>query len=390
MTQDRLAQVPLGAEHVRGAVELKQTADGLLPHRLDARARAQNTDGQLAMAESQPSGVRLSLRTSARHLELDVLPTKRRYPGMPVRPDGVYDVVVDGRPTERLTAPGGSTLTVDPATGASEHVRGTPVTLRLANLPDGVKDVEVWLPHDETTELVALRADGETAPLPASDRRTWVHHGSSISQGSGAASPSTTWPALAAAAGGLDLVNLGFGGSALLDPFIARLLRDLPADLVSVEIGINLVNQDLMRLRAFGPAVHGLLDTIRDGHPTTDLVVITPILCPMHETTPGPTAFDMAGLADGVLRFRATGDPADTAQGRLTLQTVRAELQRIVRQRQAQDPHLRLVDGLQLYGAQDAAVRPLPDGLHPDAATHESMGERFASLALSPPTTAGV
>jgi hypothetical protein len=141
------------------------------------------------MAEAQPSGVRLALRTSARCLEVDVLPTKRRYTGMPARPDGVYDVFVDGRSAERITAPGGSTLLIDPSTGTAEHVRGAPVTLRLSDLPDGAKEVVVWLPHDETTELVALRADGETAPLPVRDRRTWVHHGSSISQGSGAASP---------------------------------------------------------------------------------------------------------------------------------------------------------------------------------------------------------
>ena len=96
----------------------------------------------------------------------------------------------------------------------------------------------------------------------------WLHHGSSISHGSDAESPTTTWPALAAALGGVELVNLGFGGSALLDPFTARAMRDTPADLISVKIGINLVNTDLMRLRAFGPAVHGFLDTIREGHPT--------------------------------------------------------------------------------------------------------------------------
>ena len=383
-TPRQMTPVPLSADMIRGAVEVQRTPGGLLPHRLDGRARAQNTDGQLAMAEAQPSGVRLALRTSARCLEVDVLPTKRRYTGMPARPDGVYDVFVDGRSAERITAPGGSTLLIDPSTGTAEHVRGAPVTLRLSDLPDGAKEVVVWLPHDETTELVALRADGETAPLPVRDRRTWVHHGSSISQGSGAASSATTWPAVAAAVAGLDLVNLGYGGSALLDPFTARLMRDLPADVISVEIGINLVNVDVMRLRAFGPAVHGFLDTIRDGHPRTELIVVTPILCPMHETTPGPTAFDAASLAGGALQFRATGEPAEAAQGKLTLQTIRAELHRIVDQRQVQDPNLRVVDGLRLYGEQDAAARPLPDGLHPDAATHEQMGKRFASLALHP------
>ena len=69
-------------------------------------------------------------------------------------------------------------------------------------------------------------------------------------------------------------------------------MRDTPADLISVKIGINLVNTDLMRLRAFAPAVHGFLDTIRDGHPTTPLLVVSPLFCPIHEDTPGPTAPD--------------------------------------------------------------------------------------------------
>jgi len=104
--------------------------------------------------------------------------------------------------------------------------------------------------------------------------------------------PTEPWPVVAARLAGLQLVNLGLGGSALLDPFTARAMRDTPADLISVKIGINLVNTDLMRLRAFTPAVHGFLDTIREGHPTTPLLVVTPLLCPIHEHTPGPAAPD--------------------------------------------------------------------------------------------------
>ena len=112
-------------------------------------------------------------------------------------------------------------------------------------------------------------------------RPVWLHHGSSISHGSNGDSPTAIWPALAARLGGVELVNLGFGGSALLDPFTARVIRDTPADVISLKLGINLVNADLMRLRAFGPAVHGFLDTIRDGHPDTPLLVVSPIHCPI-------------------------------------------------------------------------------------------------------------
>ncbi|MFD7455866.1 MULTISPECIES: GDSL-type esterase/lipase family protein [unclassified Streptomyces] len=374
---------PLTADLLRGALDLEHTEHGVLPHRLPARARAQYADPLLASAETQPSGVRLVFRTRATAVELDTLPTKRVYVGAPPRPDGVYDLLVDGEPAGRGTVAGGNTLTIDMTTGSFESRSGPAGTVRFDGLPDRAKVVEIWLPHNETTELVALRTDAPVEPVPMDgERPVWLHHGSSISHGSDAASPTTTWPALAASLGGAELVNLGFGGSALLDPFTARVMRDTPADLISLKIGINLVNLDVMRLRAFTPAVHGFLDTLRDGHSTTPLLVISPILCPIHEDTPGPGVPDFSTLKTGQLRFRATGDPEERAFGKLTLNVIRDELARIVEQRAAEDPHLHYLDGRTLYGEADAAELPLPDGLHPDAATHRRMGERFARLAF--------
>jgi hypothetical protein len=372
---------PITADLLRGALDLERTEHGVLPHRLPARARAQCTDGQLAMAEAQPSGVRLTFRTRATAIELDTLPTKMSYPGAPPRPDGVYDLLLDGELAGQGIATGGNVLTVDMTTGSAETRPGPVATVRFHGLVDHVKVVEIWLPYNEITQLVALRTDAPVEPAPDGDRRKWLHHGSSISQGSNAASPSTTWPALAAVLGGVNLTNLGFGGSALLDPFTARALRDTPADLISIKIGINLVNTDAMRLRAFTPAMHGFLDTIREGHPDIPLVVVSPIACPIHEDTPGPSALD---LSAGTLQFRATGDPAGRAAGKLTLGVIRDELAGLVRQRAADDPNLHYLDGRDLYGDTDFAALPLPDQLHPDAATHRHIGERFAALAFTP------
>ncbi|WP_037577480.1 GDSL-type esterase/lipase family protein [Phaeacidiphilus oryzae] len=383
---ETLRDTPISAELVRGAAELERTArGGLLPHRLPGWARAQCADGQLAMAESQPSGVRLAFRTAATAIELDTVPVKRVYAGAPQRPDGVYDLVVDGRLAGQGSVAGGDTVLVDLADGSVEHKAGTAGTLRFEGLPSGAKDVELWLPHNETTELVALRTDAPVEPLPpagALGRRVWLHHGSSISHGSDAASPTGIWPALAAARGGVELVNLGLGGSALLDPFTARTIRDAEADLISLKLGINLVNADLMRRRALGPAVHGFLDTVREGHPDVPLLVVSALYCPIHEDTPGPAAFDMTALAEGRVNFRATGDPAEVPAGRLTLNVIREELAAVVAQRADTDPHLHYLDGRELYGEADFAELPLPDGLHPDAAAHRRIGERFAEAAF--------
>ncbi|SDP46786.1 GDSL-like Lipase/Acylhydrolase family protein [Actinopolyspora xinjiangensis] len=222
------------------------------------------------MAETQPSGVRLKFRGHATAVELDTVPTKRVYAGLPPRPDGVYELLVDGSPVG-----GGDTLVIDMTTGATENRPGEVGTLSFTGLPAREKDVEIWLPHDETTELVA-----------DSGRGVWLHHGSSISHGSDAAGPTSTWPAVAAATAGVELINLGPSGGALLDPFTARTLRETNADLISVKIGINLINTALIRGRALVPAVHGFLDTVRDGHPSASLLVVSPIHCPIHEDTP--------------------------------------------------------------------------------------------------------
>jgi hypothetical protein len=387
MTSRRLGLVshPITIELFRGLAELEDTGRGRLPHRLPRAARARCDDPQLLSAEAQPSGVRLAVRTAATVIELDLLRTRVVLKGVPPRADGVVDLLIDGRRVQHATVYGGDLVRSDASTGASEVEPGQVATVRFDGLSPLDKMVEIWLPHYERTELVGLRTDAPIAPV-RTGRPTWVHHGSSISQGSNADSPSTTWPALAAAAANLDLVNLGFSGSAMLDPFVARAIRDGPADLISVKIGINLVNSDLMRRRAFGPAVHGFLDTIRDGHPTTPLIVIGPLHCPIHETTPGPGSFDTEALAAGTVRFVALGDPADAVVAnaglrRLTLSGIREQLTEIVTRRQADDPHLSHVDGLDLYGPGDEATHPLPDNLHPDAATHRLIAQRFVALA---------
>ena len=367
---------------IRGAVELEATSRGVRPHRLPAWARMRAVQ-QVLDAESCPAGVRLVFATTATVVELDTYRSTTAFRGMPPRPAGMFDLLVDGVLHDQQPSYGGRNIVLDLATGGTDSHEGPMATVRFANLPPHDKLVEIWLPHQEPTELRALRSDAPLLLAPSDARRTWVHHGSSISQGSNAASPISTWPALAAAAGGVELVNLGFSGGMMLDSFVARTIRDLPADLISIKIGINIVGGDIMRRRAFAPAVHGFLDTVRDGHPTTPLLVVSSILCPIHERTPGPGAPD---FGDGQVRFLAAGDPAEVnagPTGKLSLQVVRDELAAVVAQR-ARDAHLHLLSGLDLYGPDDAETAPLPDRLHPDSATHRLIGTRFAAHAFGP------
>ncbi|MBP3037457.1 lipase [Arthrobacter sp. zg-ZUI100] len=365
---------------VAGTTEIETTARGLRPHRLPAWVRTRFPDPQLLMAEAQPSGVRLALTTTAEVLEVVVHPSRVVYRGAD-RPRGSLDLVVDGELLQSDELSGGDYVEVDLQTGASTPVQGDPHTSAFGRLPAGDKVVEIWLPHNESVELVELRTDAPVMPY-RSDKPVWLHHGSSISHGSNAATPAQIWPAVAARAGGVELHNLGLGGSALVDPFTAQVMRDTPADFISVKLGINVVNMDSMRLRSFVPAVHGFLDTIREGHPETRLVIISPIFCGIHEDTPGPGAFDPASFGTDQVKFIATGSPEGVAAGQLTLRVIREALESLVARR-AEDPNLHFLDGMSLYGAADAEEHPLPDALHPDTVTHRLIGERFAKYAFA-------
>lgn len=383
MSHENWISIPLTQSIVRGAAQLESTENGVTIHRLPAWARAQCNDPQMLMAESRPSGVRLAFRTTATAIELDILRTIATYAGLAPRPNGFIELIVDGQLVGRSETSGGIVTTIDMGTGEVSQERGSHCTARFANLAPTAKDIQIWLPHNENIELLELRATATVEPAPEPSRPVWLHHGSSISHGSNAVYPTKTWPVIASNMSQIELINLGFAGSSLLDPFVARTIRDQAADMISLKIGINLCNTDLMRLRAFGPAIHGFVDTIREGHPTTPLLFVSPLLCGIHEETPGPGAIDTEALGRGELKFRSTGDPTEVGEGKLTLQVIRAELARIMAQRQADDPHLYYLDGLQLYGEDDAEQFPLPDALHPDAGIHQLIGERFAQLAFS-------
>ncbi|MFB8182274.1 GDSL-type esterase/lipase family protein [Streptomyces sp. NPDC055966] len=365
-----------GPVEVRGALDLERTLVGVMPRRLPAWTKEQYQDPSVNGVTVMPSGVRVVFRTDARQLELEVLTFTGQLDTDPQpRPTGMLELLVDGVLAGRQQAPLGNVVRMAGPGTAQRLVPGEPGTVRFAGLPAGMKNVELWLAQQTPTELVALRADGEVLPPLPDGRRRWVHHGSSISHCLEADGPTGTWPVVAASLGGVEVINLSQAGNAMLDPYVARTIRDMAADLISLKVGVNIVGLAAFRLRTFGPAVHGFLDTIREGHPDTPLLLTSPVSCPALEVIPGPTAMGPDG------KIRALGDPADVARGALSLNVVRNELARIVTARRARDPHLHYLDGRELLGPHE--VHDLADGLHPTAAAYRRMGKRFAAHAFA-------
>jgi hypothetical protein len=344
-------------------------------YRVPGWAREQIVDVAFAWSISVPSGVRLQLLTDSTAVELEFHLARARLLGQ----DGTlpaFDLAVDGDLRGPFVSDSGDVYAVDPRDVTRlEYTPGEPARMVWDGLGRGTKLIEIWLPHNAAFELRALRIDdGASCAAPEVDAPRWLHYGSSISHCVEALRPTGVWPVIAARRAGVELMSFGFAGQAQLDQLVARTMRDLPADFLSLKVGINVVNGDTMRERTFVPAVHGFLDTLRDGHPDTPVLLISPIICPAVEADPGPTLVDEHGRVYVVER------PAETAAGALTLRRIRELLAAVVQQRS--DRNLHYLDGLELFGESDVA--DLPDGLHPNADGYQRMGDRFYSAAFAP------
>ncbi|MGW6281258.1 SGNH/GDSL hydrolase family protein [Kribbella sp. NPDC055071] len=341
---------------IEGAVDLRAEPTGLRPSRLPRWALAQVPDAFFKLVVDAATGIRLRTRTQARIIELTVATMHVEVPGTgELKP--VFDLRIGGRLHERQIVDGGTRLVL--TGGGLQTIPAGPSTVRFDGLPEGEKELELWLPHAAACDLISLSSDRELqAPTPSRAPR-WVHYGSSVSQSANADGPTSTWAAICADTAGFALTSLGYSGNAMLDPFVARTIRDLPTDLVSLEVGANIVEQSTMTERVFAPALDGFLDTIREGHPATPLIVASSLACPRWEETGG----------DG------------TAHG-LTLRRVREIVERVVTRRTiAGDTAIHYVDGLTVLGVDEADL--LHDGIHPGPEAQPLIGKRFATALAS-------
>ena len=355
-----------------GALGFDKGADGwVTPRRLPDWTRNQFADAGVERFLKFPSGVRLRFKTSADQVTLKVLVSKMVITGLAEdkRP-AAFDLLVDGKEVQTLTADHGNVLRLTPGLTAvfvETLEPGDPDLLTFSNLGDADKEIEIWLPSSAIVELKELTASKEIFSAPPSPKKKWVHYGSSISHCIEALRPMDIWPVRAAQIMNLNLTNFGFAGECQLDGFAARSIANTPADFITLKLGINIVNADSMRERAFIPAVHNLLDTIREKQPTTPILIISPIWCPFHETTPGPI------MIDGPLLF-AKERPAEFAAGALHLVRIREILDEAVINRK--DKNLHYMNGLELMNEHDVDL--MPDKLHPNSEGYRLMGERFA------------
>jgi lysophospholipase L1-like esterase len=314
-----------------GAVSCEFGDDWIRPWRLpfEQLALFPPEDGIQARA-IMAAGVRLRFSTDSSAIGMTLLPQ-----------EGVrrFDLTVDGELLQTATAAAGETGIEFTETQTGEHV------------------YELWFPTNGTVEVSDLLLDDQASfRVPTDPRLKWVTYGSSITHCGGATSPSRSWPATAARARNLNLTCLGYGGQCHIDPMVARMIRDLPADLISLKLGINVQGGSTLNARTFKPAIIGMVQIIREKHPQTPIILVSPIISPPRESTPNQVGLSLEAMRNEV----------EDAWKRLV---------------SAGDSNLYYVHGHKLFG-EDLVGDYLPDLLHPNGDGYEIMGQNAAEQVL--------
>lgn len=330
---------------------------------------------------SSCSGVRVRVCTSSDTLRLKVRCTRVDFGELPGLVNDVV-AVVDGEVRSRVKPDVDviKHINKEGSKATDELVRESS-TLEFVDLGTDMKTVTIWLPPAMIIDLLGIEASTPVSPANTDDRPVWVHYGSSISHCHTVGSPLSVWPVEAARLSDLNLVNLGFSGECMLDPYIAGTISRTPAAFISISAGVNIVGARTMSERTFAPAMHGFLDAIREKQPLTPILVFSSIYWPNSEQRPGPS--DVRFEANGSMTCYTYGDFSDISNGALTMESARAEMKQVVSSRQKTDKNLYYMDGLRLFGPGDVGKFNLLDGLHPDDALYEEIGRRFYRMVLA-------
>jgi lysophospholipase L1-like esterase len=205
------------------------------------------------------------------------------------------------------------------------------ITIYLA-LYSPVKVLEIGLDKDPALEFPAPFA--VAAPL--------VFYGTSITQGGCASRPGMSYQAILGRRLNLNHINLGFSGNGKGEAALAGAVAEIDAAAFILDFAQN--NPDVDSLaQVYDP----FIGTLREKHPDTPIVAITPIYA------------------------------ASEATGGQRNEQMRALIRKVVSRRiAAGDNHLQLVEGTDLLGS--SRVDGLVDGTHPNDLGFQWMAEGLA------------
>lgn len=315
----------------QGAVSLEPVEGGIKPWRIPYKDYVLYPPNGINKTSEISAGVRLRFATDSTVIRIELAPVQTAVE---------LDLVIDGTIVQTCKLAQGDSLAV------------------FEGLPAQDKVVEAYLPQKTATivKTVAIEA-GADCRIPGDTRPKWISYGSSITQCNGAFSPAQTWPAIVARRFGLHLTSLGFSGNCHLEPMVARLIRDLDADIISLCLGINVYGGSTLNSRTFQAAVIGFVQLIREKHPDKPIAVMSPIWSPPRENTKNTAGFTLCEMREQIVE--AIGFMASLG-----------------------DERLHYVDGTTIFD--DSLAEHLPDQLHPNGQGYAIMGANYGTTVMEP------
>jgi hypothetical protein len=266
-----MQQHKISAEMIEGAVSVEEGEGWLRPWRLPHTAQklfpSTGTRETIVNDSGMSSGVRLRFATNSRNVKLNFCELTEKTTSFELSSPRKFDLRI-----------------VETGFCNTQEVTSEKTSAMFDNLPEGEKVIEIWMPHKgHSVQLSGVDVDDNASfSLNKNAGLKWITYGSSITHCYYSESPSMIWPSIVAREKNFNLRSLGFGAQCHLDPMVAKVIRDLPADFISLKIGINIYAQSFSP-RTYMSSIIGFIETLREKHIETPIAVISSVICPKYE-----------------------------------------------------------------------------------------------------------
>ncbi|WP_138752245.1 SGNH/GDSL hydrolase family protein [Paenibacillus sinopodophylli] len=126
--------------------------------------------------------------------------------------------------------------------------------------------IRILLPYDCPTLFISLEGDTSPPRPEQTPSRRMLAYGSSITHGGGSVAPSETYAMNTARLLKMDLINLGFAGSAHMEPEMADYIASRDDwEIATLEMGINVIGT--WSPETFAERIDYFIETVAHAHP---------------------------------------------------------------------------------------------------------------------------
>lgn len=306
--------------------------------RLPARLQETFPPAVWNLAKS-PSGARIRFRTDSNTIGI-----RLEYPS----PPNMQNMHAFGQTGADLYANG---LYLGTATADKDARPGKTyehIYFNLRERPRAFREITIYLSLYKPVKVLGIGLEKEAKiqhAKPFAVVQPVVFYGTSITQGGCASRPGMSYQAILGRMLNLDFVNLGFSGNGKGEPELARAVAELNASCFVLDFAQNNMTVESLR-EVYAP----FAEIIRQKHPETPILAITPIYSASESRGPSPN---------------------------LRLDLMREHIRKAVSQRIANgDRSIQIVEGTDLIGPSRADG--LVDGSHPNDLGFQWMAEGLA------------